>query len=110
MFAYSGAIEAVLPLASFEIWRDTGHLIQIQRPAELVSRFNRFVTLACRNEANVTDRKLAEYVGHYKLFNRSATVTLREGHLVLEYPGDPYYWLFAVSENQVLPAYGGNGN
>jgi pimeloyl-ACP methyl ester carboxylesterase len=110
VFAYSGAIEAALPLASFEIWKDTGHLIQIQRPAELVSRFNRFVALASRKEANLAERKLAEYVGHYKLFNRSATVTLREGHLVLEFPGDPYYWLFAASGNKVLPAYGGNGN
>jgi hypothetical protein len=92
--------EAALPLDSFEIWKDTGHLIQIQRPAELVSRFNRFVALASRKEANLTERKLAEYVGHYKLFNRSATVTLREGHLVLEFPGDPYYWLFAASETK----------
>jgi hypothetical protein len=66
----------------------------------LVSRFNRFVALARRKEANLTERKLAEYVGHYKLFNRSATVTLREGHLVLEFPGDPYYWLFAASDTK----------
>jgi hypothetical protein len=48
----------------------------------------------------LTERKLAEYVGHYKLFNRSATVNLREGHLILEFPGDPYYWLFAASETR----------
>ena len=100
VFANSGAIEAALPLASFEIWKDTGHLIQIQRPAEVVSRFNRFVALASRKEVSLTERKLAEYVGHYKLFSRSATVTLREGHLVLEFPGDPYYWLFAASETK----------
>jgi len=27
-------------------------------------------------------------------------VKLREGHLVLEYPGDPYCWLFAASETK----------
>jgi pimeloyl-ACP methyl ester carboxylesterase len=43
VFAHAGAIEAAVPFASFEIWKDTGHLIQIQRPAALVSRFNRFV-------------------------------------------------------------------
>ena len=100
VFAYSGAIEAAVPLASFEIWKNTGHLIQIQRPAELISRFNRFVALASRKEANVSETKLAAYVGHYKLFNRSANVALREGHLVLEFPGDPYYWLFAASETK----------
>jgi 3-oxoadipate enol-lactonase len=98
VFAYSGAIAAALPLASFEIWKDTGHLIQIQRPAELVSRFNRFVALADRKEIDVPAPKLAECAGHYKLFNRSASVNLREGRLVLEFPGDPYYWLFAASE------------
>jgi 3-oxoadipate enol-lactonase len=100
VFAYSGAIEAAVPLASFEIWKNTGHLIQIQSPAELVSRFNRFVALASRKEVNVSQTHLAEYVGHYKIFNRSASVALREGHLVLEFPGDPYYWLFAASETK----------
>jgi Domain of unknown function (DUF3471) len=100
VFACSGAIQAALPLASFEIWKDTGHLIQIQRPAQLVSRFNRFVVLATRKEAILTERDLAQYVGHYKLLNRSATLALREGHLVLEFPGGPYYWLFAASETK----------
>ena len=46
VFAFSGAIEAAVPLASLEIWRNTGHLVQIQRPVELVARFDRFVALA----------------------------------------------------------------
>jgi hypothetical protein len=100
VFAYAGAIEAAVPLASFEIWKDTGHLIQIQRPPALVSRFNRFVGLATRKEANLTGRTLAEYVGRYKPYNRITTVTLRDGHLVLEIPGGPYLWLFATSETK----------
>ncbi len=100
VFAYSGAIEAALPLASFEIWKDTGHLIQIQKPTELVSRFNRFVALAERKEAGVDKRNLAEYAGSYKVSGRLAQVTVREGHLVVEIPGTPYYWLFATSETR----------
>ena len=100
VFAYSGAIEAALPLASFEIWKDTGHLIQIQRPVELVARFDRFVALAFRKELSVSEAKLAEYVGRYKLFNSTTTVALREGHLILEVPGGPYDWLFAASESK----------
>lgn len=42
VFACSGAIEAAVPLTSFEVWKDTGHLIQIQHPLELVDRFDRF--------------------------------------------------------------------
>jgi pimeloyl-ACP methyl ester carboxylesterase len=100
VFAYSGAIEAAVPLAKFEIWKQTGHLIQVQRPAELVERFNRFVRLVERKEVNVPERTLGEYVGRYTLFDRTATVTLKEGHLVLDFPGDPDYWLFAASETK----------
>jgi 3-oxoadipate enol-lactonase len=100
VFAYSGAIEAAVRLAFFEVWEDTGHLIQIQRPAELVSRFNRFVALAERKETRLTDGQLAAYVGHYKMFNSTATMSVKEHQLVLEFPGDPYYWLFAASETK----------
>jgi pimeloyl-ACP methyl ester carboxylesterase len=100
VFAYSGAIEAAVPLASLEIWRNTGHLIQIQRPAKLVARFDRFVALANRREVSVSETDLTEYVGSYKLFNSTANVVLREGHLILEVPGRPYYWLFASSETR----------
>lgn len=100
VFAYSGAIEATVPLASFEVWKDTGHLIQIQRPAELVARFNRFVSLAGRKEAHLTERELAVYVGQYKVFDQTARVAFRNNRLVMEYPGDPYYWLFAASETK----------
>jgi 3-oxoadipate enol-lactonase len=100
VFAYSGAIEAAVPLASFEVWKDTGHLIQLQRPAELVARFNRFVALAERKEVNLTERQLGSYVGWYKLGNRLASVTLKDGRLLVEIPGNPYYWLFAASETK----------
>jgi pimeloyl-ACP methyl ester carboxylesterase len=98
VFAYSGAIEAAVPVASLEIWKKTGHLIQLQRPADLVTRFNQFVTLASRTEVSLSEAQLAEYVGHYKLFNRAANVFVREGHLVLEIPGGPYHWLIPASE------------
>lgn len=100
VFAYSGAIEAAVPLASFEIWKDTGHLIQLQRPSDLVSRFNRFVTLADRQDIKLAERKLAEYAGRYKFSNGLANVALKEGHLVLEIPGQPYYRLFATSDTR----------
>jgi pimeloyl-ACP methyl ester carboxylesterase len=100
VFAYSGAIEAALPLASFEVWKHTGHLIQLQRPAELVTRFDRFVALTERKEMHLTDSLLNAYVGWYKLGNRLASVTLKDSRLVVEIPGDPYYWLFAASQTR----------
>jgi len=100
VFAYSGAIEAAVPLASFEVWKDTGHLIQLQRPTDLVARFNRFVALAVRKEVTLTDRQLGALVGWYKLGNRLASVTLKNNRLLVEIPGNPYYWLFAASETK----------
>jgi hypothetical protein len=98
VFAYCGAIEAALPLASFEGWKDTGHLIQLQRPAELVSRLNRFVGLVERKEAAISDNQLEACVGQFGLFNRPASVSVRDQHLVLEFPGDHRCWLFAESD------------
>ena len=89
-------------LASFEVWKDTGHLIQLQKPAELVARFNRFVSLAERKEVSLTDRQLAAFVGWYKLGNRLASVTLKDSRLLVEIPGNPYYWLFAASDRKFL--------
>jgi 3-oxoadipate enol-lactonase len=100
VFAYSGAIEAVVPLATFEVWKDTGHLIQIQKPAELVTRFNQFVRLVERKETELRVSELDAYVGEYKVGNRIATVSRKENHLLVELPGDPYYWLFAASETK----------
>jgi 3-oxoadipate enol-lactonase len=89
VFAYSGAIEAAVPIAAFEVWKDTGHLIQLQKPAELVARLDQFVALAEREEIQLTSRQLLEYGGHYKMGNGLANVTVRENHLILEIPGDP---------------------
>lgn len=100
VFAYSGAIEAAVPLSSFVVLKDAGHLIQIQRPAEMVERFNRFVSLTERREVNLNDAQLMPYVGRYNLFDRPATVSLRDHRLVLEFPGDPYYWLFPASDSK----------
>jgi 3-oxoadipate enol-lactonase len=100
VFAYSGAIEAAVPLSSFVVLKDAGHLIQIQRPAELVERFNHFVSLAERPEVHLDDSQLTPYVGRYNLFDRAATVSLRNHRLVLEFPGDPYYWLFPASDSK----------
>lgn len=92
VFAYSGAIEAAVPLASFEVWKDTDHLVQIQKPVELVARFNRFFSLATREEVDLAERKLAIYTGQYTCFNGPCSVMLRDKHLVFEISGEPHYW------------------
>ena len=71
VIAYAGAIEAALPIAFFEVWKDTGHLIQFEHPAELVERLHRFARLADRKEVAVKPAVLNSYLGKYKFFNRS---------------------------------------
>jgi pimeloyl-ACP methyl ester carboxylesterase len=100
VFAYSGAILAALPLAKFEVWQDTGHLIQLQRPAQLVDRLDRFAAIALRKEVSVPESRLKEYVGPYTCFNRASKLLLIDHQLVLEFPGDPYRWLFPASETR----------
>jgi len=100
VFAYCGAIEAALPLSYFEVWPDTGHLIQIQKPADLVSRLDKFYQIATRKEANVDQHTLASYVGEYTCFNRASHILVRDNRLIFEFPGDRDYWLFAASDTK----------
>ena len=100
VFAYTGAILADVRLAKFEVWKDTGHLIQLQRPKELVERIDRFVPLALRKAADVPDSRLRQYVGTYTCFQRASAVRLMDHQLVLEFLGDPYRWLFPASETR----------
>jgi pimeloyl-ACP methyl ester carboxylesterase len=96
VFAYAGAIQAALPLASFEIWKGTGHLIQLQNPRRLVSRFRDFLALAERREVNLPAPVLDRYVGAYALSKSSVRILRTEGRLILAIPGQPYYRLFAA--------------
>lgn len=95
-----GPIEAGAPVARLEVWNDVGHLIQIQRPAELVERFHRFVASVGRKEVPIGEQQLRAYAGQYKVGSRTARAFLQQGRLVLEFPGDPYYWPSAASETR----------
>ena len=100
VIAYAGAIEAALPIAFFEVWKDTGHLIQLEHPAELVERLHRFARLADRKEVAVRPAVLNSYLGKYKFFNRSISISLRDNRLGLEFPDTPAKPLFAASANR----------
>lgn len=100
VFLYSGAIMASLPLARYEVWKDTGHMIQLQKPKELAERLDRFAAIALREDVNLPEAKLKEYVGQYTCFNHPSKVMLMEHQLVFEFPGTPYVWLFPASETR----------
>ncbi len=96
VIAYGGAIEAALPIVSFEVWKNCGHLIQLERPAELVVRFERFAALADRREANVPSAELRDLVGEYRFFSRSIAISLKNDRLWLGLPDTPDKPLFAA--------------
>lgn len=100
VFAHSGAIEAGVRIGELEVWKDVGHLIQIQRPGELVTRFNSFVALAERKDVPLSEGQLAVLAGHYNLGKITANVFIQENRLTMEFPGSPYYQLFATSETR----------
>ena len=97
VIAYAGAIEAALPIAFFEVWKDAGHLIQLEHPQELVQRFEKFARVADRKEAVVSSNTLHVYVGQYKFFNRTIGISLRDNRLQLALPDTPEKPLFAAS-------------
>jgi pimeloyl-ACP methyl ester carboxylesterase len=58
VIAYAGAIEAALPIVFMEVWKDCGHMIQMERPDDLVMRLQRFSALADRRETSVPQETL----------------------------------------------------
>jgi 3-oxoadipate enol-lactonase len=100
VIAYGGAIEAALPIVSFEVWKNCGHLIQLEKPAELVARFERFAALADRREAAVPAAELRELAGEYKFYKRSIAISLKNDRLWLGLPDTPDKPLFAASNSR----------
>lgn len=100
VFMYSGALEAALPVVWVEVWKDTGHLIQLERPDELVARINKFALLAERKEASVSSETLQTYVGEYQFFQRTLGISLKGNRLAIRTPDMPEKPLFAASESR----------
>jgi pimeloyl-ACP methyl ester carboxylesterase len=98
--AYCGAIEAALPVVAREVWPNAGHLIELELPAELVARFDRFVKLTERKEISLSSMVLRRYAGQYKVSRLVLTVSLDGNRLVLHNPGSPDQRLFAASESR----------
>ena len=99
VIAYSGAILADAPLATFEVWDRAAHLLQLERPQEVAGAVDRLVNRALLKEVSVPAAMLQSYVGQYKFMDRTAKILFKNDRLLLELPGSPYYWLFAASDS-----------
>jgi len=89
-----------LPIVRREVWKDDGHLIQLEKPAELIARLDAFVAVAERKIVLVPDSVLRRYRGTYSVGNSPAIVELKKGQLVLELNGDADIPLFAESDSR----------
>jgi pimeloyl-ACP methyl ester carboxylesterase len=95
--AFSGAIQAAVPVVRREVWKGDGHLVQLEKPAELIARLDAFVSVAERKTIPVPVATLRRYAGNYVLGGSPATVALKHGQLVLRLNGDADVPLFAAS-------------
>jgi hypothetical protein len=100
VIAYGGAIEAALPIVSFEVWENCGHLIQLEKLAKIVARLQRFVALADRREAAVPTAELRDFAVDYKFLNSSTGISLKNDRLWLGLPDMPDKPLFAASNSR----------
>jgi 3-oxoadipate enol-lactonase len=96
--AFSGAMQAAMPVVRREIWKDVGHLIQLEKPAEVVSRLETFIGLAQRKTVALPATTLQSYQGTYSFFDAPAKIVFKKNHLVLQLNGEADIVLFAESE------------
>ena len=97
--AFAGAIQAEVPVVRREVWQDDGHLIQVEKPAEVVARLETFLGVVERNVVSVPGPQLERYKGTYSFFNSAATIAFKNNQLFLQLNGDADIPLFAESES-----------
>jgi len=100
--AFSGALQAALPVVRREVWPDTGHLTPLEDPEGLTRRIKTFASVVERTTVTVATATLARYAGRYRVGNSPATVAVKQGRLILQLNGDADVPLFAVSGSEFL--------
>ena len=106
--AYAGAIEAGIPGARREVIAGAGHLIQLEKPAELARDVESFIDE--HPVATIPPGALGRLVGTYEkaLFGLDAEFRLQGARLVLHVPTERDLPLFASSDSTFYAlAFGG---
>jgi 3-oxoadipate enol-lactonase len=100
--AFAGAIQADVPVVRREVWKEAGHLIELEDPKQIVARLDAFIAVVRRPTMTVARSTLEKYAGTYALGNTPAIVALKEDRLVLRLNGDADVVLFAASPLRFL--------
>jgi pimeloyl-ACP methyl ester carboxylesterase len=100
--AFSGAIQAAFPVVRREVWKDSGHLVQLEKPAELTDRLATFISVVQHKIISLPLAVLQRYSGVYSLPNSRLIVNTIKERLVLQINGDADVPLFAESQTHFL--------
>jgi 3-oxoadipate enol-lactonase len=95
--AQAGSIEEGIAGAQRDVVINAGDLVQLEQPEILMEKLTNFVDRQQRVAVDVPVDVLQSYVGTYTSRDRGLTVTLDNGHLIAQAPGQANAPLFAES-------------
>lgn len=95
--AEAGAIEEGIAGAQRDVVINAGDLVQLEQPEIVMEKLTSFVDRQQRVAVDVPVDVLQRYVGTYTSRDRELTVTLDNGHLIAQAPGQANAPLFAES-------------
>jgi 3-oxoadipate enol-lactonase len=98
--AEAGAIEEGIGGAQRDVVINAGDLVQLEQPEIVMEKLTNFVDRQRRVAVDVPVDVLQSYVGNYTLRDRGLTVTLDNGHLIAQAPGQANAQLFAESQTK----------
>jgi 3-oxoadipate enol-lactonase len=98
--AEAGAIEEGVAGAQRDVVINAGDLVQLEQPEIVMEKLTNFIDRQQRVAVDVPVDVLQSYVGTYALRDRGLTVTLDNGHLIGQAPGQANAQLFAESQTK----------
>jgi 3-oxoadipate enol-lactonase len=98
--AEAGAIEEKVAGAQRDVVINAGDLVQLEQPEIVLEKLTNFVDRQQRVALDVSADVLQSYVGTYAWRDKGLTVTLDNGHLIAQAPGQANAPLFAESETK----------
>ena len=98
--AEAGAIEEGITGAQRDVVINAGDLVQLEQPEIVIEKLTNFVDRQQRVAVDVPVDVLRNYVGSYTSRGRGLTVTLDNGHLIAQAPGQASAQLFAESQTK----------
>src|SRR3984957_10943376 len=98
--AQAGAIEEAIGGAQRDVVINAGDLVQLEQPEIVMEKLANFVDRQQRVAVDVPAIVLQSYVGTYTSRDRGITVTLDNGHLIAQAPGQANAQLFAESQTR----------